>query len=219
MSAEMMQKAFEVSASDKRLTPADKLVLLRWAWRTIDPASPYEIKFRTVARELGLSRNAVKASVRRLCDCGYLMPVSVKVVAGSAFQVREGGQAVTPCAKSAGGQSVTRGGSASDPQKGQPVTPFKKKREKRAQAPAAKPAKGQAASDCEAAPSRARSAPAGRVGSAENVRGWRGVSPDTATPFERLQLQLGRSVLIGGELLKPGTPDHEAARAALCVRV
>lgn len=128
MSVEFMQKAFEISASDRNLTPADKLVLLRWAWKTKDPASPYEIKFRTVARELGLSRNAVKASVHRLSQAGYLVAVAVKVVAGPAFQTRERGQPVTPQAKAKGGQPVTRGGSGSDPQKGQPVTPIKKKK-------------------------------------------------------------------------------------------
>jgi len=131
MSAEFMQRAFEISASDGRLTPADKLVLIRWAWKTRGPSSPYEIKFRTVARELGLSRNAVKASVGRLVACGYLLTVSVKVVAGAAFQLSEAGQSVTPQSECEGGQPVTRGGSVSDPQKGQSVTPFKKKRYKR----------------------------------------------------------------------------------------
>jgi len=131
MSAELMQKAFEISASDPKLTPVDKLVLLRWAWRTVDPSRPYEIRFKTVARELGLSRNAVKASVARLIAQGYLMAVAVKVVAGQAFQTREGGQPVTPRRERQGGQPVTPGGSVSDPQRGQSVTPIKKKKEKR----------------------------------------------------------------------------------------
>lgn len=127
MSVEFMQKAFEISASDKRLTPADKLVLLRWAWKTRDAATPYEIKFRTVARELGLSRNGVRACVGRLVACGYLSPVSVQVVAGPAFQLGETGHTVTRQAARRAGHTVTRGGSHSDPQKGHTVTPFKKK--------------------------------------------------------------------------------------------
>jgi len=128
MSAELMVKAFEISASDDRLTPADKLVLLRWAWKTRDAATPYEIKFRTVARELGLSRNGVKACVRRLTEYGYLMAVSVNVVAGAVFQT---GHAVTPADNGKGGHAVTPDGSRSDPQKGRTVTPIKKKREKK----------------------------------------------------------------------------------------
>ena len=136
MSVQFMQKAFEVAGSDQRLTPADKLILLRWAWKTKDPATPYEIKYRTVSRELGLSRNAVKSSVRRLARYGYLSVVSVSVVCGPAFQISEtvhskGGQSVTPKGSDKGGQSVTRGGSVSDPQKGQSVTPIKKKRYKK----------------------------------------------------------------------------------------
>jgi len=128
MSVEFMQKAFEISASDKRLTPADKLVLLRWAWKTRDAATPYEIKFRTVARELGLDRNTVRASVGRLVACGYLSSVSVKVVAGPAFQCAEGGASLTPQAKKGGVRHSPVGGCATHPQKGEPLTPFKKKK-------------------------------------------------------------------------------------------
>ena len=130
MSAELMIKAFEISEADARLTPVDKLVLLRWAWKTADASKPYEIRFRTVARDLGVSRNAVKASVRRLSECGYLMAVSIKVVAGPAFQQAETGQSVTRATTCHTGQSVTRDGSLSDPLKGHSVTRLQRKKKK-----------------------------------------------------------------------------------------
>lgn len=208
MSAELMQKAFEISASDKRLTPADKLVLIRWAWRSIDASKPYEIKFKTVARELGLSRNAVKSSVGRLIACGYLMPVAVKVVAGQAFQTREGGQRLTPRSEAKGGQRVTPGGSVSDPQRGQSVTPIKKKKEKRG------------AESEQSARAKRRCPPHEGGGGADALdKGEAARCAANAarrlSAFQRSMVRRGEALVIDGELWRDSEPRYSALSDAL----
>ena len=109
MSAELMQKAFEISKSDPRLTPSDKLVLMRWAWTTRDGATPQKIGIRPFARELGLNKSTVERSVKRLLECGYLMLHSVEVVAGHAFQTSaESGQKTQNTVSAKSGQGVRK---------------------------------------------------------------------------------------------------------------
>ena len=180
MSAQLMQKAWQIAEDDRRLSAVDLVVLLKWAWKSIDGATPYEIKYRTVARETGRSRNAVKASVRRLVEFGYLRDVSVKVVAGHMFQTAEKGSVIDPPAEKQTGQPVTPPGSVSDPQRGQSVTPIKKKKEKRR------------ASACA-----------------------RAVNVAELSEFQRSRLRDGKSVVVDGVLLAPGTVEHEAAKQDL----
>lgn len=126
MSADLVQQAFDACGQDNALNAADKLVLIRWAWKS-RPGQPYEIKYKELARDLGLSRNGVKKAVRHLIELGYLYEVSVKVVPGPAFQR---GHTVTPARSEHRGHSVTPEGSPRDPQKGHPVTPTQRKKKK-----------------------------------------------------------------------------------------
>lgn len=127
MSAPLMQQAFDAIENDPRLHTADKLVLLRWAWKS-RPGVPYEIRFKSMARDLHMTRNGVRTSVRRLIALGYLYPTSVKVIAGPAFQVR--GAQTAPRDNSRGGSSSDPQGVTGNPPKGLHRDPLPNKKEK-----------------------------------------------------------------------------------------
>ena len=183
MSVEMMTAAMSANETDDRLTTLEKLVLVHVAWRTI-PGRDYEIRFRTLARATGSSRNGVKAAVRNLESYGYFTAVAVKVRPGPALVngPAKGGQSVTPIPETKGGQSVTRGGSVSDPQKGQSVTPYKRK-----------DIKGGAKSSL-GVPTDRRRSPL-ECGGVDLLR--------SLSKFQREQLRQGQKVLVQGSWLLP----------------
>jgi len=109
MSAELMKKAFEIAKGDKRLTPADKLVLMRWAWTTREGCQPTQIPIRGFARELGLNKSTVERSIQRLKACGYIVVEAVLVVAGPMFQLSaESGHLAADEVSAKSGQGVRK---------------------------------------------------------------------------------------------------------------
>jgi len=109
VSAELMIKAFEIAKSDERLTPADKLVLMRWAWTTREGCQPAAISIRGFARELGINKSTVERSIRRLKACGYIVVEAVIVVAGPMFQMSaKSGQGKPEQVSAKSGQGVRK---------------------------------------------------------------------------------------------------------------
>lgn len=201
MSADMLISVWEAVETDSRLTTLDKLILVRWAWKC-RPGVPHEIKYRTMARDVSASRNAVKASVRRLISFGYLFEVSVKVLPGPAL-LSKGGQPVTPESTCHTGQPVTRDGSVSDPEKGQSVTPLQTKDKKNGRAPVSR----------RSASLLAKTNPL-RINLERSEA--RSVALDalaSLSAFQRSEIERGASVIIGGDLLTGA--DLETARAML----
>jgi len=113
--------------SDKRLYPVDKVILMEWAWNTPEHGSAPVIRFKTYARNLGLSVGGVRKSVLRLLALKYLKAVAVQVVAGSALKE---GAPRAPSVVSDGVHPVHPVGAPSAPQRVHPVHPIKRKRKK-----------------------------------------------------------------------------------------
>jgi len=217
MSTEAMMSVWAAVETDRRLNPADKLLLLRWAWKS-RPGVPYEIRFKTVARELGLSRNGVKEAVRHLCKLGYLYAVAVKVVAGPALAM---GSTADPAAEKPGGQPVTPRGSVSDPQRGHPVTPIKKKKKKDARASvSAKPKPPRSPHESGGAASAGRSndrRPGARAASAASEHGPRRLAAEVAAgPTDRRSADPWKRAALAASLglswLNPDTGETRPAR-------
>jgi len=179
MSAESMIAAFEAAQTDARLTTLEKLLLLRVAWKT-RPGAEYQIRYKTLARELSASRNGVKRAVRRLEALGYLYTVAVNVRLGPALLGASKGSLSDPPAQEEGGHSVTPEGSLSDPQRGRSVTPLQRKdKNKRAKAP------------CEARKAKPHRLPLDSGGAA--MPRWEDLSE-----WQRSQVRAGRPVNVKG---------------------
>jgi len=86
MSATAVIKAFQAIEADSRLTNVDKLVLLRYAWKTPEHGAPRSIRFKTYARELNCCPKTIKKTVFKLIGYGYLKAVSVQVVDGPSLE-------------------------------------------------------------------------------------------------------------------------------------
>jgi len=114
MSKEKMFSAWDAIEHDARLTNLDKLVLLRWAWKTHENGETVVIRFKSFARDLHACPKAVKKSVLKLAGYGLLKLVSVQAKAGKNLE--KGG--VRP-------PSVQKQGVVSDPPRGGSRTPSK----------------------------------------------------------------------------------------------
>ena len=68
MSIQMIRKVRECIATDQRLSPVDKLILLEYAWNTPEHGAPRQIRYKTYARALGLHRENLRARVRQLTE-------------------------------------------------------------------------------------------------------------------------------------------------------
>lgn len=68
----LINAAYEAIESDKRLQNSDKLVLLHWAWKYRFETPAEAIRYKPYARELSLTVNTIKASVKRLIEFGYI---------------------------------------------------------------------------------------------------------------------------------------------------
>ena len=146
MSTEHLIKAWDGIKNDPDLTNCEKLVLLRWAWKS-RAGAPAVVRYKTYARELGMSVNGVKQCVRGLIAKGYLSEIAVVVTGGEKMQVTE---------KQGGDHPVTPGGSPSDPQRDHPVTPLQNNKNKNTRARGFGSKKGRPTGAC--VPSEIRSA-------------------------------------------------------------
>lgn len=207
MSTEMVIAAFDAAETDDRLNTLDKLLLLRVAWRSV-PGKDYEIKFRTLARELGASRNGVRKSVAHLEALGYFYAVSVKVRPGPLLTSRKGSPS-DPSAQKRTGHPVTPPGSPSDPSKGHPVTPLQRKEKKNA---GARRAGGFSVSSMSRETRLMGRAPENQ---ADGEGGAVQAEALELTGFQLSRLDRGESVLLAdGRWLQGGSPEAEAARLA-----
>lgn len=125
MSAEMMIAAMEIVETDDRLSTLEKLVLIRFAWKS-RPGRDYEIRFATMARELNASRNGIKKAVNNLIAYGYLYSVSVKVRPGPRLQSLDWSPSDHATIRHTG-HPVTSPPSPSDQKTGHPVTSYQTK--------------------------------------------------------------------------------------------
>lgn len=208
MSTEAMHAAWEAAETDQRLSTLERLILVRVAWRT-PPGGDYEIRFKTMARECGASRNGVKAAVRNLERYGYFTAVAVTVRMGPRLLNRRaaGGHSMTPEPKAKGGQPVTPGGSASDPQRGQSVTPIKRKREKEGAQPRAAAGRRSPPDGGGVQPSPMRTG--GACAAAGDV--------SALTALQADHIRRGASVVVGGEVVPAFSARMAQLQAALRV--
>jgi len=197
MSYPMIEKVREAFRTDQALNPVDKMVLHEYAWRTPEHSAPRAIRYKTYARDLGLSVNGVKKAVRHLIELGYLSEIAVVVAPGAKL---EGAHKVTPKAASGGDHPVTPGGSPSDPQRDHPVTPIKIKRKK------------------EGATRKSGAASTGRNDAPLPCEGaGASLSLSDLTGFQRTCLAAGNSLYLkGGQTLLASDPVYRelAAQAA-----
>ena len=207
MSAPKIMQVREACKADPKLNAVDKLILWEWAWNTPEHVAPRPIRFKTYARNLGLSVNGVKKAVLHLIALGYLTPIAVQVVDGPKLSR---GSPSDPLPKTQGDHPVTPGGSPSDPQRDHPVTPIKRKKIKSAaaSASASKGAKPSAAKD-------RRSAPPAAAAAVAPPSAVVAVDPATLTRFQRAQVLADRSVAVAGVLIEPGSPQMETLRLSL----
>lgn len=133
MSACAVIRVKELWKTDAKLNLLDKLVMFHWAWEQREQAAPTVIRFKTYARELGVSVNGVKKAVLHLIELRYLEPIAVQVRPSRKLV---GDHPVTPPSEVRGDHPVIPGGSPSDPQRDHPVTPFKERNKKKGPAAA-----------------------------------------------------------------------------------
>jgi len=130
MSAERMIAAYQAIESDPKLTNIDKLVLLRWAWKTPEGNTPKTIAVKTYARELHCCPKAIRKSVARLMYFGYIKFLRIQAQDGAALKtVRStrrasdtdtdrGGVAPPSKSKTVGGVAPPSGGCSAPPKGG-----------------------------------------------------------------------------------------------------
>lgn len=124
MSTASMINAWGNIQSDKRLTTAAKLILLRIGWKSQE-ACEYIIRYKTIARELSMSVNGVKQAVKLLMKLRYIKQTGVVV------ETPKRDHTMTPPEKPKGDHPVTPGGSPSDPLRDHTVTPLHNNKNKK----------------------------------------------------------------------------------------
>jgi len=129
MSYQMIKTVKEAIASDKELTPVDKLILLEFAWRTPEHGAPQVVRFKTYATALGLSRNGVRKRMRVLTDRGYFEETAVVVSCGA--KLLQGVTQSPPKPKSGGVTQLPRRGYSVTPKGVTQGPPLKEKEKKK----------------------------------------------------------------------------------------
>jgi DNA-binding Lrp family transcriptional regulator len=128
MSIQMIRQVRSCIASDDRLSPVDKLILLEYAWNTPEHGAPRAIRFKTYARALGLHRGNIRDRVRQLTDWGYFEEVAVIVKAGARLA---GGWSATPTPEKGGDGQRPLGGRSATPKGDGERPPLKEKDKKK----------------------------------------------------------------------------------------
>jgi len=138
MTAKAVISAFQAIEADSRLTNVDKLVLLRYAWKTPESGVPRIIRFKAFARELNCCPKIIKKSVFKLIGYGYLRAISIQVKDGPALKracptpqpaVSARGRGGPTPPLNEGGPTPPQGGSYTPP-KGGPTPPLTNKKKK-----------------------------------------------------------------------------------------